>query len=190
MINYNKFNINLLSTLISAIIFIFIILVIKINQNEYTVNNYLDNSSNDIIETTQNIDEKDIKNWTLKIESLKMQANIKQMEKDIPDENSIGHFKETNILGNNIAIIAYNYGKKNNYFSNIKDLKIGEKIIYTVNEETRIYQVISNKIIEKNSLNSIIKIKNQYESYLKLFTYIKDLNSKLRYICAKQVIDI
>lgn len=189
MINFNKFNVNILSVLISSIIFIIIIFSIKFPMKTIETSESIseeNNIENSISEPNIN----DIKEWTLQIDSIKLEANIKQMNEDIPDDGYIGHFNESNIMGNNVALIAYNYGHKNNYFANLKDIELGEKIVYNVNNEIRVYKVISNKIIEKTSLKNIIKVNNNYEQYLKLFTYIKDLDNKLRYICAKEIIDI
>ena len=106
------------------------------------------------------------------------------MEQNTPEEY-IGHFKNTSILGNNVALIAYNFGTSTNYFANLKELKVGDEIIYTVNDIVKKYKVFSNQIIEKESLNSILFENNQNDATLKLFTYVKDLDTKLRYICAK-----
>ena len=191
MINFNKLNVNILSVLISSIIFISIFFIIKYsikNETKYEKLTFSkENNETNIISEPNNISE--IKKWTLQIKAINLEANIMQMDNDTPDDNYIGHFKDSNIMGNNIALIAYNYGKKNNYFANIKEIGLGEEIVYTVNETKRTYKVISNKIIEKTSLKSIIKVNNNYEQYLKLFTYIKDLDSKIRYICAKEIID-
>ncbi len=189
MINFNKFNVNILSVLISSIIFIIIIFSINFAMKTIETSKLI-SEENNIENSISEPDINDIKKWTLQIDSINLEANIKQMNEDIPDDEYIGHFKESNIIGNNVALIAYNYGKNNNYFANLKEIELGEKIVYTVNNKKRVYKVISNKIIEKSSLKNIIKVNNNYEQYLKLFTYIKDLDNKLRYICAKEIIDI
>ncbi len=173
-------------------------------NNEDKANDIGENSKEDVVqnevvennETTQNndgnneIQVEDIKNWTLEIKALNMIGPIKQMENDFPDENYINHYKETAIIGDNIALFAYNFGASKNYFANLKDLRPNDEIIYTVNDKTKKYKVISNKIIEKESLNINLYDNNQEVSCLKLFTNVIDLEDKLRYICAKEIIDI
>lgn len=134
------------------------------------------------------INEEEIEKWTIEIKSLGIRANINQIEGVTPSEHYVGHFKDTDILGKNIALIAFNYGAINNYFANLKDLKAGEEVIYTVNSEIKKYKVISNQIIQEESLNSILKDSNN--EGLKLFTYVKDLDNYLRYVYAQEIIDI
>lgn len=192
MINFNKFNVNVLSLFISSIIFLILISIINYPKVASKYNfNYIEN--NTIIYNkleNKEINETEIIKWSIEIKSLKIKANINQIEGDVPDEEYVGHFKNTNILGKNIALIAFNFGKTKNYFANLKDLKIGEEVIYTVNNEVKKYKVIYNQIIEKESLKSYILDYNINSSCLKLFTYIKDLNGKLRYVYAEEIIDI
>ena len=186
MINFNKRNINILSFLVSSIIFIFIVSILNL-PNQYSKSNTMSNNLFNKLEEqkSKEIDLNEIKKWDLEIKSLNIKGPISEMEQDTPEEEYIGHFKQTSILGNNIALIAYNFGKTTNYFANLKELKVGDEIIYTVNDTVKKYKVCSNQIIEKENLNEILAEKNQSEDTLKLFTYVKDLDTKLRYICAK-----
>ena len=188
MINFNKFNVNILSFFISSIIFL--ILISIINYPKISNNNNLNIIKNNSIDSNEIESEniKEITKWTIEIKSLGIKANINQMEGVTPSEDYVGHFKDTDILGKNIALIAFNYGATKNYFANLKDLKAGEEVIYTVNNEIKKYRVISNQIIEKDSLNSILKDYNN--GGLKLFTYVKDLDNYLRYVYAQEIIDI
>ena len=192
MINFNKFNINILSFFISSIIFIILISIINYpqttNKEKITLLENKENVYNDL--TNDDVTEKNIISWSIEIKSLGIKANINQIEGDIPDDDYVGHFKNTSIIGKNIALIAFNFGKAKNYFANLKDLKSGDDIIYNVNDEVKKYKVIYNQIIEKESLKSIIEDYNNNSSCLKLFTYIKDINDKLRYVYAEETIDI
>ena len=191
MINFNKFNVNILSFFISLIIFLILISIINISKFPNKNNlNFVKNNidiSNKI--KNQDINENEITEWYIEIKSLGIKANINQIEGYVPDENYVGHFKDTSILGNNIALIAFNYGATKNYFANLKDLKVGEEVKYTVNKKIKKYKVISNQIIEKNSLKTILKDYNN-STCLKLFTYVKDLDNNLRYVYAQETIDI
>ncbi len=198
MINFNKRNVNILSFLVSSIIFILIVLILnyprQYNQSYQKYNNetkglnnntHLNHETRSNTQANSEIELSDIVNWNLEIKSLNIKGPIKEMETDTPSAEYIGHFKETSILGNNIALIAYNFGEHTNYFANLKELKVGDEIIYRVNDTIKTYKVFSNQIIEKASLNSVLLEYNQNEAVLKLFTYVKDLDNKLRYICAK-----
>ena len=191
MINFNKSNVNILSFFISSIIFL--ILISIINYPKLSSNNNLNIIKNNSINSneieSETLKEIKITKWTIEIKSLGINANINQIEGNTPNEDYVGHFKDTDILGNNIALIAFNYGATNNYFANLKDLKAGDEVIYTVNDKIKKYKVILNQIIEKESLNVILKDYNN-SAGLKLFTYVKDLNNNLRYVYAQEIIDI
>ena len=182
MINFKKSNVNILSFFISSIIFLIIISIIN-----YPKTSNINSSS---INITNSLDEeiKEIEKWTIEIKSLGLKANINEIDGDTPTDDYVGHFKDTSILGDNIALIAFNYGKDKNYFANLKDLKIGDEIIYTVNDKVKKYKVSFNQIIEKQNLKSIIE--NNNTSSLKLFTYVKNLSNNLRYVYAQEIIDI
>ncbi len=192
MINFNKTNVNIISVFISSIIFLIIFFILNYSSNNLKEQNISENKLNETLNSSisEDIELTSIKEWYLEIKALNLSAPIKEMQSDIPDENYIGHFNESSILGNNVALIAYNFGKDKNYFANLKELKPDDEIIYKVNRYTKKYKVISNQIIEKESLNLLIKDNNENKSTMKLFTYVKDLDTKLRYVCAKEIIDI
>lgn len=192
MINFNKKNVNIISVFISSIIFLIIFFILNYPSNKLKEQNISENRSSVSNETLnsdilEDINVASIKEWSLEIKSLNLKGQIKEMDGEYPDEDYIGHFKESTILGNNIALIAYNFGKNKNIFANLKDVKPNEEIIYTVNDKIKKYKVISNQIIEKESLNFIINDNNENESILKLFTYVMDLDDKIRYLCAKEI---
>ena len=191
MINFNKFNVNILSFFISLIIFLILISIINISKFPNKNNlNFVENNkiiSNEL--PREDIKETEIKKWSIEIKSLEIKANINQINGDIPDENYVGHFKNTDILGKNIALIAFNFGTNKNYFANLKELKVGDEVIYIVNDKVKKYKVMYNKIIEKESLKSILEDYNN-NACLKLFTYVKDLNNNLRYVHAQEMIDM
>ena len=193
MINFNKRNVNILSVFISLIIFSIIIFILNIKnpvKSDLCNNSEQSNISENKVESVNEINLSEIEEWKIEINSLNINAPIIQMKESTPDDASVGHFKETSILGKNIGLIAYNFGKENNYFSNLKELKVGDEIIYKVNSNIRKYKVIKNQIISKDSLKNSLNDNNDSNSYLKLYTYIIDLDTKMRYVCAKQIIDI
>ena len=196
MINFNSFHINILSVFISLIIFLLLISIINIPKNEnkknenkkleYTLNISvsINNVKNEVL--NHKINKEQITKWKIEINKLSLKADIIELDENTPNNYSVGHIKQTSILGNNIALIAYNFGTDKNYFANLKELSVGDKIIYTVNDKKFNYKVISNKIIEKNSLEEILKDNNKNERLLKLITYVKDIDNKLRYVLSKR----
>lgn len=64
-------------------------------------------------------------------------------------DKDVGHFENTSRLNGNIGLAAHNRGYPVNYFKNIKNLKNGDEITYTYNNETRKYVVKNTVIIEE-----------------------------------------
>ena len=191
MINVNKFNVNILSFFISLIIFLFLISFINSPKlsNKNNLNIIENNNTTLNVAKNETVKETEIKKWSIEIKSLGINANINQIEGSIPNDDYVGHFKSTDILGKNIALIAFNFGSKNNYFANLKELKIGDEVIYTVNDKVKKFKVVYNQIIEEESLKNVLEEHNN-NTCLKLFTYVKDLNNKLRYVYTEEIIDI
>ena len=62
--------------------------------------------------------------------------------------NYVGHFENTSIWNGNIGLAAHNRGYPINYFAKLKELKIGDLIIYRTNNGTKKYKIKLIKIIE------------------------------------------
>lgn len=79
--------------------------------------------------------------WEIEIPTIGLVAPIKEgTTKEIMDE-FVGHFEHTALEKGNVGLIAHNRGYPKNYFQNIKDLKIGDKIYYTYKNTTKTYMV-------------------------------------------------
>ena len=219
--------------MISLIIFSIILAIIyiisnqKINKNysyklpkkekteSISSNNFENNSNvNELVKNNEkNISVNEITNWQIEIEKLNLKTNITEGINDEVLQNSVGHYVSSNILNGIIALKAYNTGEKNNYFANLKELQIGDEIKYIVNNNQKIYKVVSNKIIdcdegsdEKNEFKQIFKALNTLNSsenkkveqdsvqndklnkndILILITYVKDLPNNLRCVIAEK----
>ncbi len=164
-INFNRKNLNIISFLVSLIIFIAIISIIQLfsyyKQNKdysYIIPNpdleaiIIDNQvSNQLAQDEiKDISLAKVTNWQIEIEKLNLDANIAEGTSGAVICNNVGHYTNSNISKGIIALKAYNIGERNNYFANLKELQIGEEIKYTVNKNQTTYKVISNKIIECN----------------------------------------
>ena len=63
----------------------------------------------------------------------------------------IGHFEETAYINGNIALCSHNRGYEKNYFENLKNVKIGDVVIYKTKNKQYKYEVSSiDKILETN----------------------------------------
>lgn len=171
-INFNRKNLNIISFLVSLIIFSIILIIIyiisnqKLNQNysykmpsseisnintETILSNEFENKQNvnGMVANNENdISINEIRNWQIEIEKLNLKTNIAEGANDEVIQNNVGHYTNSNILSGIIALKAYNIGESNNYFANLKELQIGDEIKYTVNENQSTYKVTLNKIIE------------------------------------------
>ena len=60
----------------------------------------------------------------------------------------VGHFEETAIWDGNVGLAAHNRGYPVNYFENLKNLKLENKIIYIKGNKKRTYKIDKIKIIK------------------------------------------
>ena len=93
----------------------------------------------------------------------------------------VGHFEETPIEEGNIGLAAHNRGYDVNYFSRIKDLKIGDKITYIVNDNKREYIVSLITIIDDTDWKNL---ENTNDNRLTLITCLENVPEKRRCIQA------
>lgn len=162
---YSKKVIIIVSLLLSFIVFCSVDLMIaKIKENNVNpiinteatqeeskdkANNQIDNESNKqtIISTEDNIDIKEkqvVEKWQLQIPSISLIAPICEGTTKEVLNQYIGHFEITPKIDGNIGFAAHNRGYPVNYFQDLKNVKSGDKIIYTYGDITRTYKVICN----------------------------------------------
>ncbi len=176
MIRYTKRYVNIVSLIITIIIFSFT------NQNSITPNKININSilnlfkrnlvlvelnSNNINQETkenipivknQNINNEQIinetkekiknVNWKISIPKISLEAEISEGTRKEVMDKFVGHFEETTKTSGNVGLAAHNRGYPVNYFADIKKLKEGDEIIYKYFEFEKTYLVTENKIIE------------------------------------------
>lgn len=110
-------------------------------------------------------------NWYLEIPNIKLKANIQEgTTKEIMDQ-FIGHFEESKTWIGNVCLAAHNRGYENNYFSELKTLKEGDKIIYYYQDSRREYLVEKNDIIEATNLSCL---ENTEDNILTLITCVEN----------------
>ena len=185
MFRYSTTYINILSFVISIIIF-FITNLFILNQNIFSKNIFKADFNINNLSVQENPEEKKNEEkleeiskstndeWYLEIPKINLKAKIKEgTTKEIMDDY-IGHFEESKKEEGNVCLAAHNRGYKNNYFENIKTLKEGDKIHYKYNNFDRVYVVVSQTIIkdtdwtnledtDDNTITLITCVENQKE---------------------------
>ena len=95
------------------------------------------------------------KDWYLEIPAVELNASIAEgTTKEVMDQ-FIGHFEQSKKWVGNVCLAAHNRGYENNYFSEIKTLKEGDKIIYHYKDSSREYVVEENCIIQDTDLSCL-----------------------------------
>lgn len=172
MLNYTKRYVNIVSLLISIIIYIFFtILSSSINSIDFNLPHISNifkrnwilvelNSNNINQETKENIENQNNQipratkenkketNWKIIIPKISLEAEISEgTSKEIMNKY-VGHFEETSKNNGNVGLAAHNRGYEVNYFSQIKALREGDEIIYKYYDFEKTYIVVENKIIK------------------------------------------
>lgn len=176
MINYTTRYLNIISLIITIIIFLplnsSILKNQKINFKSTSINNFfrkniiqVEMNSNNINKETEEKEKYESENknqnnpnsintkeetWKLIIPSISLEATIAESTSEETMNKYIGHFEETSKLKGNIGLAAHNRGYENNYFSNLKKIKIGDEIIYKYNQ-TEIKYIVDKHVIIKDT---------------------------------------
>ena len=198
MFRYSTIYINIVSFIISVIIFLIVNLFFSniylftpkgVFKASFEVNHEnIQIESNEIKEYTENenIEEKsqeETQEWYLEIPCINLKANIKEgTTKEIMDDY-IGHFEETPKNTGNIGLAAHNRGYKNNYFENLKQLKEGDKIYYKCQGVIREYIVTKHSIIKDTDWTNLEKTD---ENMITLITCVENQPEYRRCIQGKE----
>ena len=165
---YTKRYVNIVSLIITIIIFISTNQMKNFKININSISNIfkrnsvlVELSSNNINQETKedtplienenqnnNITEEKTTNWKLMIPKISLEAEISEGTRKEVMDRFVGHFEETTKTSGNVGLAAHNRGYPVNYFANIKQLKEGDEIIYKYYEFEKTYLVVENKIIK------------------------------------------
>ncbi len=118
------------------------------------------------------------------IPSLNIEAPIKEGTTADVLKYSVGHFENTKLWDGNVALASHNGGSYAHYFSDIKQLKNGEEIIYITNMGERRYEVVENKIIKETNVEIL---KDTEENIITLITCVKGQRNKRQCIIGKEI---
>ncbi len=165
---YTKRYVNIVSLIITIIIFISTNQMKNFKININSISNIfkrnsvlVELSSNNINQETKedtplienenqnnNITEEKTTNWKLVIPKISLEAEVSEGTRKEVMDKFVGHFEETTKTSGNVGLAAHNRGYPVNYFANIKQLKEGDEIIYKYYEFEKTYLVVENKIIK------------------------------------------
>lgn len=194
MISYTTRYVNIVSILITILIYIFVVdtnIINKFDFNYPFISNILKKNiilveinSNNINQETEekstkiqdnlflkNIKEEKEKNWKIIIPKISLEAQISEGTSKSIMNRYVGHFEETSKNKGNIGLAAHNRGYVVNYFEKIKSLKNGDEIIYKFYDFEMIYNVVQNKIIKDTDWSYL---ENTEENRITLITCVEN----------------
>lgn len=170
IIIYTSKFINILSFIVSIILYLFINLLFNSNilktekiefkvdftaqenfiQNPQINSENLANDSNIIINETNKSND-----WYIQIDKIELKAPIKEgTSKEILDDY-VGHFEESSKKIGNICLAGHNRGYKNNYFNRLKELQEGDEIKYIYKDIEKTYIVTKHEIIRNTDWSNL-----------------------------------
>ena len=148
-------------------------------QSNYNSNNLSNNILNSNISKLLSTKSEEKVEWYIEIPTISLKAPITEgTTKEILD-NYVGHFEESPSKKGNVCLAAHNRGYKNNYFENLKKLKIGDEIFYKNNEYEEKYIVSKHEIIKDTDW---VNLENTEEDKITLITCVENEPSYRRCI--------
>lgn len=145
------------------------------NNNEQIFIQSKEEIENNIYAKMEVIEPEQIKNtqelWQIEIPKIELIAPIAEdVTKEIMDQY-VGHFPNTPICNGNVGLAAHNRGYNVNYFGRIKELKIGDEIIYKTIYGTKKYKVNVVTIISDTDWSYL---ENTKENKITLITCVEN----------------
>lgn len=154
-------------------------------ENEDNSNNITDNEV-DINTEEYEFSYLDMENeWRIKIPKINIDAPIKSGTTQDVLATAVGHFEETTLWDGNVALAGHNRGYNCNFFQKIKELEIGDKIIYCTDKGKREYKVTTNRIIKQTDWSYV---KNTQDNRITLITCVENMFEYRRCIQAVEII--
>lgn len=88
----------------------------------------------------------------LKIDSIGLNAPIKDGTELRTLKTAIGHFKDTAYFNGNVCLAAHNRGYNQNFFEKLNEVKKGDKVEYITKYTTQEYYITEIKEVEETDL--------------------------------------
>ena len=183
---YTKTSVNVLSIIISLILTA-IFAYVFLNTNGMSLFAR--------VETTKNTEEKieevyqekgentNNELWQIQIPKIDLIADISEGTSQEILNKYVGHFEGTQKENGNVGLAAHNRGYDVNYFARLKELGLGDEIIYIVNGNKKEYEISLITIIEDTEWTNL---ENTNDNRLTLITCLENEPSKRRCIQAKE----
>lgn len=124
------------------------------------------------------------KKWYLEIEKIGLIAEISEGTDEKTLDDYIGHFVETPVNVGNVGLAAHNRGYKNNYFSRLKELEIGDKINYYIDGNKFEYEVSEILIIYETDWSML---KDTNDNRITMITCVENREKYRLCVQAKRV---
>ena len=86
--------------------------------------------------------------WKIEIPKIQLLANINEGTTQAVMAKAVGHFEHTSIWEGNVGLIAHNRGYQMNFFEHLKELQLGDIILYHTSLGTKEYKVMQSIIIQ------------------------------------------
>lgn len=208
--SYTKKNLNIVTLLCITIIFIFLYLIynnifksitkasyqklnviysktIPIQTSNKIISNLKQTKNNENLLTQRQVTKINKTNpWRIQIPKLSINIHIEEGTTDKVLLKAVGHFGETSKWNGNVGLAGHNRGYKCNFFEKIKNLKIGDEIIYSTKQGKRVYKVQSNKVILETDWSYLQETK---DNRITLITCEENRGEYRRCVQAMQVLE-
>lgn len=125
--------------------------------------------------------------WRIEIPKIGLNAHIEEGTNSNVLLRAVGHFEETDKFNGNVCLAAHNRGHLCNFFEKIKQLKMGDEIIYYTPNGKRVYKVQTNSVILETDWRYIEQTK---DNRITLITCEENRGKYRRCIQAVQVAEI
>ena len=168
---YTTRSINIISLIITVIIFLVFELIFDANKKEYASVNIENNEIEGSINRYNPEENANDYNWYIEIDSISLKAPIAETTNMDILSKYVGHFEETSTTTGNIGLAAHNRGYEINYFENLKSVKKGDEITYKYNDFEMTYIVDTIEIIEETDWSYFV---NQEKNKITLITCVEN----------------
>ncbi|MBQ2916867.1 MAG: class D sortase [Clostridia bacterium] len=113
--------------------------------------------------------------WQIEIPKIDLVAPISEGTSQEVMLEFVGHFENTSKWKGNVGLAAHNRGYPINYFSKLKELEVGDKIVYKTELGTKAYSVKIIKIIKDTDWSYLQSTK---ENRITLITCVENKPSQ------------
>ena len=123
-------------------------------------------------------------NWRIKIPKIELDAPIMEGTSLDVLEEYVGHFIETSFYKGNVGLAAHNRGYNVSYFERLKELEIGDEIIYEGEFGQKRYTVELLDVIEDTNWSYL---ENSEDNKITLITCVENMPNLRRCIQGKEI---